>query len=340
MKFTLPLGALALLLTAAGELPAQERSTPFLQSGDRIVLVGNTLIERARLYGQLETTLQTAAGPSVTGLTLRNLGWSGDSVFSEARAYFGPPSEGRDRLTRHLGETKPSVVLLCYGTEAALSVDQGWTNEAAHAAASGAGLEKSLEVFLSGYEALIDLVRSASGEGLRELVLISPPPLENLGPPLPDQTGNNRRLARFRDGIRTLAEKNSIRFVDLFGALGGDTFHGEVANPGLTEDGVHYSEAGHLIIAREIAKGLGYSESVLLDRNLPAYEELKAAIIEKDRLFFHRWRPANETYLFLFRKHEQGNNAKEIPMFDPLIAAQEKKIEAARVRFFAGRPKN
>jgi hypothetical protein len=47
-------------------------------------------------------------------------------------------------------------------------------------------------------------------------------------------------------------------------------------------------------------------------------------------LFFHRWRPANETYLFLFRKHEQGNNAKEIPQFDPIIEKREHEIEQLR----------
>ncbi|MEQ1843744.1 MAG: hypothetical protein ABL994_25350, partial [Verrucomicrobiales bacterium] len=94
------------------------------------------------------------------------------------------------------------------------------------------------------------------------------------------------------------------------------------------------------VVARELAKGLGYSEGALVDQNNPAFAELRAAIIEKDRLFFHRWRPANETYLFLFRKHEQGQNAKEIPMFDPLIAAQEKKVEDARGRVLAGLPKN
>jgi len=41
----------------------------------------------------------------------------------------------------------------------------------------------------------------------------------------------------------------------------------------------------------------------------------------------HRSRPENVTYLFLFRKHEQGNNAVEIPQFDPLIEADEKEIE-------------
>ena len=42
-------------------------------------------------------------------------------------------------------------------------------------------------------------------------------------------------------------------------------------------------------------------------------EALRAAINAKNRLFFYRWRPQNITYLFGFRKHEQGNNAVEIP---------------------------
>ena len=50
----------------------------------------------------------------------------------------------------------------------------------------------------------------------------------------------------------------------------------------------------------------------------------KAMSIHKNELFFHRWRPANSTYLFGFRKHEQGQNAKEIPEFDPLIEAADK----------------
>ncbi len=55
-------------------------------------------------------------------------------------------------------------------------------------------------------------------------------------------------------------------------------------------------------------------------------EQLRAVIREKNQLYFHRYRPQNETYLFLFRKHEQGNNAVEIPQFDPLIAAKEAQI--------------
>ena len=53
---------------------------------------------------------------------------------------------------------------------------------------------------------------------------------------------------------------------------------------------------------------------------------LRNAIVNKNMLFFHRHRPQNETYLFLFRKHEQGNNAVEIPQFDPLVKNHDRKI--------------
>ena len=46
----------------------------------------------------------------------------------------------------------------------------------------------------------------------------------------------------------------------------------------------------------------------------------------KNQLFFHRWRPQNETYLFGFRKHEQGKNAAEVAAFDPLVAAAEAEL--------------
>lgn len=311
---------------------------PLLKSGDRIALVGNTVIERARLYGHLEAALQMAPGPEVKNLSIRNLGWSGDSVFGDSRSYFGPPQEGRERLSSVISEIKPQVIFLCYGTGAAMSVDQGWTEEPVYKEPSASGLEGSLDIFIKGYQEKINRLRSASGGALREMVILSPPPLENLGDPLPDQAENNTRLAAFRDRIKKLASDNNTRFVDLFAALGGDDFNGDVASPALTNNGVHYSDSGYKILGRELAKGLGYGETSASSNK--AESLLMAAIIEKNRLFFHRWRPANETYLFLFRKHEQGQNAKEIPMFDPLIAEQDKKIEAARQEIFTGAPKN
>jgi hypothetical protein len=66
----------------------------------------------------------------------------------------------------------------------------------------------------------------------------------------------------------------------------------------------------------------------------PAWDQaakLLEAIVAKNMLFFHRWRPQNETYLFGFRKHEQGNNAREIPQFDPFIEKTETEINSLSV---------
>ncbi|MEM6278035.1 MAG: GDSL-type esterase/lipase family protein [Verrucomicrobiota bacterium] len=313
---------------------------PLLQSNDKVVLVGNTLIERARLYGHFESALQIAAGKEVGGLKFRNLGWSADSVFADSRSYFGTPQEGRDRLARNIEELKPTVVILGYGTGEAMSVEQGWTNEAGAAEASGAGLEKSLSLFSDAYQKKLDAIRNAAAGSIREIVLLSPPPLENLGTLLPDQTANNQRIARFRDAIRVLAEHNGARFVDLFAGLGGDDFDGSAAHPALTDNGVHYTETGYAALSQALLSGLGYDALPITTADGEAKEKLRAEIVEKNRLFLHQWRPANETYLFLFRKHEQGQNAKEIPMFDPLIEAQEKRISQAREFVFSGNAKN
>ncbi len=55
-------------------------------------------------------------------------------------------------------------------------------------------------------------------------------------------------------------------------------------------------------------------------------ERLRRQIVAKNELYFHRWRPQNETYLLGFRKGEQGNNASEIPQFDPMVASKDDRI--------------
>ncbi len=77
-----------------------------------------------------------------------------------------------------------------------------------------------------------------------------------------------------------------------------------------------------------VATAAHWSDGVHFARSYSQQQlnELSAAVEEKNALFFHRHRPQNETYLFLFRKHEQGNNAVEIPQFDPLIEKVEARI--------------
>jgi hypothetical protein len=89
----------------------------------------------------------------------------------------------------------------------------------------------------------------------------------------------------------------------------------------LTVDGLHYDSKGYYLMWQRRCDNLlaGYLSKNDIDKT-------KDLILAKNELFFHRWRPANTTYLTGFRKHEQGQNAKEIAQFDPLVAAKEEEI--------------
>lgn len=320
------------LVTLSSSLYADHhaKTSAFLfQKGDRVALVGGGLIERARLNGYMEATLSKAAGSKVSGLKFRNLGWSGDTVFNDARSYFGKPKEGRDRMAKIIAEWKPNVVFLNYGAEVVLSKGVPWTDEPSVKKGSAGDWVESVDIFLEGYQKLIELIRENAGDGLREIVVIVPPPLENLGEPLPNHQDTNQRMAKMCDLLRNFASTNKIRFVDLFTAMGGTNSGEKVAAQSLTHDGLHFKDYGYQVLAKHLASCLGYSQEGLGFSD-PLSQKLKDTIVEKNRLFFHRWRPANETYLFLFRKHEQGNNAKEIPQFDPIIEKQEVEIEKIR----------
>lgn len=280
--------------------PPQPASFEF-KDGDRLVLLGNTVIEREQRYGAFEPRLALALGD--LKVTVRNLAWSGDTVFGHARSYFGPPEEGLQRLSGHLEMLKPTVVLLCYGSELAFERLGG------------------LPDLLTGYRNLIQLIRAKS-PGVR-IIIATPPPLETLPPPLPDLAAGNRNLSSLRDALHKFALTQNAYFIDWFELMGGVPKPGVISRP-LTENGVHYTREGYDKLAARLVEGLGLK---MPDAPSPALESLRRAVIAKDTLFFNRWRPHNETYLFGFRKHEQGQNAKEIPMFDPLIAQGDETIQ-------------
>jgi len=271
------------------------------KQGDKVILIGSTVLEREQRYATLEPKLALALGEKA--VTVRNLAWSGDTVFGHARSYFGPPEEGLQRMSAHLEMLKPSVAVLCYGSELAFE---------------GLG---ALPEFLTGYRKLLDLIRAKS-PGVR-IVILTPPPLESLLPPLPDLTQGNRNLSSLRDALQKFALTQNAFFVDWFEGMGGMPKSGRVTQP-LTENGVHYTAAGYEKLTDALLAGLGLKVPTV---GAAEMKPLRQEVLRKDELFFNRWRPQNETYLFGFRKHEQGQNAKEIPMFDPLIEAADQRIQ-------------
>lgn len=297
----LALSVCLLTTQARGELPAPLHPLE-LRDGERVTLLGGTFIERMQTYGYLETLL-TAAHPD-RNITFRNLGWSGDNVWGHSRAVFGSPDSGVDRLLNDVKLAAPTLIVVCYGE-----------NEAREGIA---GVER----FRAGLTRLIDELTKATGA---RIVLLGPRKHENLGPPLPNQDSYNGQLDEFLAAIRDVANDRNCPFVDLSDVLPLDEKHP------LTFNGIHPSEAGYRTLAAALASK--FSPDIKLpvaSFDEPRGEKLRQAIFEKNELFFHRHRPQNETYLFLFRKHEQGNNAVEIPQFDPLIEAKEKEIALLR----------
>jgi lysophospholipase L1-like esterase len=293
------------VLFLAAALAASARATEVeitgwsLRDGDRVVLLGDTFIEREGQRGFIEAAL-VAAHPEAS-LTFRNLGWSGDTVWAESRGVFDPPAKGYARMLAVLKEQTPTVVVIAYGR-----------NEAEKG-------EVGLDAFRQQLAKLCADVRTAAAgsagpAGVR-LVLVTPHPFETA-----DAESRNAWLARYAAAIRDVATAEKAGLVDLFAAFP------PAANPSrrLTENGVHLSDAGYVAVAERFVAACGRPPVTAATS-----ARLRPLVVAKNELFFHRWRPANETYIFLFRKHEQGNNAVEMPRFDPLVAAAEEKVRAA-----------
>ncbi len=104
-------------------------SSSLVADGDRIVLVGNGLIEQAQKHGWLELTL-TSAEPE-KHLTFRNLGCRGDTVFGAAR--IPEPGakgveKGFDSLINQVRKSRPTVLIVGYGAVESESGPDGITD--------------------------------------------------------------------------------------------------------------------------------------------------------------------------------------------------------------------
>ena len=392
-----------------GSPPARAGEFRF-KDGDRVALVGNTLIEREQKYGYWELALTTRHPDK--NITFRNLGWSGDTVWGESRVGFDldNPKKGFERLRDAVLAVKPTVIIVGYGTNESFAGEAG------------------LPRFKEGLNKLLDAFAPAKAR----VVLLAPAKLRDCGLPLPNREEHNRVLTLYSDAIRAIAEKQQQCFIDLekYRFWFSETWK----TPDLIANGMDLSEFGYWRYAAAIESGLGrarrhwyvkieapkgvseirgvrigkldlsasgfestdalvpvpwphareplpktmvgyllggdvewiaepsrdlrieglkpgkyqlkidgkrITEGSAMDwsfgkdiERCPEFdqaEKLRQLIIEKNQLFFHRYRPQNETYLFGFHKYEQGQNAVEVSQFDALIEAKEKEIAKLRV---------
>jgi len=303
---TVGLGVLAFAAVLGRAANATE-PPPLLADGDRVVLLGEGFIEREGQQGIIETAL-TIAHPDAR-LEFRNLGWNGDIVWAESRGVFDSPAEGYRRMLALVRELEPSVIVVVYGRNESYAGPQGVD-----------AFRSQLSTLCSDLSQPTPAGGDANPAPSPRLVLVTPLPFLKANT-CPDAEQRNVVLAEYAAAIREVAAALEMPLIDLF-----SSFPRENANGLLSRDGIQLTQRGYEAAARILVTATGGS---LSSDNFAEFEAVRQRVAEKNALFFHRWRPANETYLFLFRRHEQGNNAVEIPQFDPLVAEAEGRIRDA-----------
>ena len=358
-----------------------------LQHGDRVVLLGNSLIQEDVQYGYIEYAL-TTRWPE-RDITFRNLGWTGDTVHGEARSYYTSTPSEYELLIKQVREAKPTVVIIGYGSNEAYKGEEG------------------IPEFRQGLHKLLNDIEKMGAR----VVLLSPIPQLVTSISSDKISKRNKNLERYTSVISQTAEQREIRFVNLF-----DPFKKIGTSDQLTNDGIHLNEHGYYFLATVLeselvlpsrnwkinidqsdrvinaagpveivdaqfskksiqfkadnkmfslvppeatlfrnhssslftikalkkgcytfTKGIDeiasasakrWSKGVKINNRIlfRQAQELRDLIIEKNKLYFRKYRPTNRTYLVGFRSFEQDQNMKELEQIDLFIARLEDKI--------------
>ena len=244
----------------AGGLPARAwaqtpNTTPalVLNKGDRIVVVGNTFVERMGLFGNFETML-VSQRPELE-LTVRLLGWSADEVtrvhlrlpanpFRQADwlHYLQPRPLNFGDMDTHLAKQKADVVVACFG------LNESFRGEA------------GLNGFRSDLRAFVLRLRDQqfNGHSPPRIVLVSPIPYEQISPLLPDAGPRNKDLAAYTEAMRQVAAEENVAFIDLFHPL--LPLMGDPSAERMTINGIHLTRYGDWVAARAMLRQLGMGQ--------------------------------------------------------------------------------
>lgn len=242
--------------------PVPTRLPLQLSQGDRIAFIGNTLLDRAQLFGQFEAKLQLAH--SHQQLVIRNLAWSADEVDLQPRpANFAT-------VEQHLTREKIDVIFAAFGY-----------NE------SFEGLEAVDSFKTRLARALLELKSKAyNGTNAPQIVLISPIANENTAR-VPAADLNNERLAAYTAAMKEVADRMQVGFADVFDPTAAAMADEDID---LTINGAHLTATGYQVFADALFAAVFNAPA------LPPSDELLAAIVDKNTQYFRRYRPLNTFY--------------------------------------------
>ena len=278
-----------------------------LEKQDRICIIGSGLADRMQHDGWLETILHSAYPKHY--LTIRNLGYTGDTVWSR------PRNRGFPSQDQYLKDIKADVIFIMFGYNESF------------------GGEGGLGKYRDELGKLVDNYRSMkpNGKGAPRIVLFSPIAHEDLGNPnLPDGKANNARLAIYSAATKEVAEAKKAEYVDLFSSS-ADLFR--ASNVPLTINGIHLNPEGNRRLAEVIAKNL-------LEKEIPAspsLEKVRKAVLDKNWHWHNRYRATDGNDVWGGRsglKFVDGQSNKdvlwhELSMIDVMVANRDMAVWAA-----------
>jgi putative membrane-bound dehydrogenase-like protein len=268
-----------------------------LQDRETIVLLGQENFVREQKAGELEGLLTTAFPRQAP--RFRSMAWEADTVYEQWRDLnFGPWSG-------QLEAANATAVLAQFGQMEALD----GTNRLAE--------------FTVAYHRLLDQMAGRT----RRLVLIGPMPFEKpLARHAPDLTARNRDVAAYAQAIRDIARQRNALFVDLTVALAR-----RPSARRLTDDGIHLTAAGLREVAGAVAESLGLEPKLSAD-----LDPIRQAIVEKNRLWFDNWRPANWSFVYGDRMDQKfGKASGGQPSLREAFERQRPLVEKADARIHA-----
>ncbi|MBO9613053.1 MAG: GDSL family lipase [Dyadobacter sp.] len=228
----LPVCIFLLLLTLVyGPTHAQNKSPNVLKDGDRVVFLGNSIFENEFQYGYLELALTTRFADK--GITFRNLGWTGDNVWGEARSTYTNPPTPYEHLMQDITAAAPSIVFLAYGGVEAQEGQGG----VAH--------------FKEGLNKLIDKIDAL---GARTVLLSTIPVVS--ADTAQHIASRNADLKLYSKAISEVATQRSKQFIDIYQPI--ETL---AQKENIVENTVHLNEAGYYHLALILERALGLTDS-------------------------------------------------------------------------------
>jgi lysophospholipase L1-like esterase len=327
-------GIVLMLALALGAVTTAPAADFFYRDGDKpVVFLGDSITDGAPYPKMIEAYILTRFPK--WDVTFRNIGWSGDTAGLRTRGGFD------NGMKRDVMPLKPM----------AMTIDFGMNDARGGEGAYAGYVENSTK-----------LVKQLKAAGVR-VALCTPSPEERYEEGQPAGSAYNKMLWKYSQGLKEVAEKEGVVFVDQYTPFVKVIEDGRVAGVlskiqggnRLIPDGVHPNMGGHLVMASSILKGLNAPalvSSVEIDATTKKVTAQKACTVEMvdgADLSFKRtdealpWPVANDAQFILktpgFTPMDDLNsyilkvtnltNAKYTVMIDDVKAATYTKEELA-----------